>query len=183
MKLLILTLTACLFVLTFQSCANHKPVEVEAEEPKEQLDKLVARVSSVNRSAEYVLIQRYGRLVIPEDSIVYTLNDSTTENQASSLKITGEKLGQFIAADIVSGNPVVGDAVYLRNLEKKSVKTTLQPLEINHPGSPQVKPSEIIQLQPSEQAPQNVIDHSPKLKENDPIFPIQPGDNLLPIVN
>ena len=185
MKHLILTLMACVPVLILQSCANHELVEEKVEEPEEKLDKLVARVSSVNKGAEYVLIQRYGRLEIPEDSIVYTLNNSAGQEQASSLKITGERLGQFLAADIMSGDPAVGDAVYLRNLERKVTKTTLQPLAPNHPGTPQNK-SQVIEQETRElegQSESGVIENL-KPKQNEPdILPPTPGDKLLPIVN
>lgn len=106
-------------VCFLNSCANSQPVEVKEVEDI-QLDKMVARVASVNRTANYVLIQRFGRLVVPEDSILYTLGSSATgANSAASIKVTGERLGQFLAADIMSGNLVVGDAVYLRIFEKE----------------------------------------------------------------
>ncbi|MGJ8657302.1 MAG: hypothetical protein ACSHX6_12710 [Akkermansiaceae bacterium] len=105
-------------MLFLSSCAGNKLVEVEEQE-EIQPDRMVARVSSVNEAAEYVLIQRFGRLVIPEDSILYTLDSSMGgSNTTASIKLTGEKLGQFLAADIISGELIVGDAVYLRTFEK-----------------------------------------------------------------
>jgi hypothetical protein len=115
----LLGLMTLLGVCFLNSCANSQPVEVKEVEDI-QLDKMVARVASVNRTANYVLIQRFGRLVVPEDSILYTLGSSATgANSAASIKVTGERLGQFLAADIMSGNLVVGDAVYLRIFEKE----------------------------------------------------------------
>lgn len=100
------------------SCASNEPVEEEKVE-EVRLDKMVARVASVNEAAEYVLIQRYGRLVIPDDSILYTLDSIAGDvNKAASIKVTGEKLGQFLAADIISGKLTIGDAVYLRIFDK-----------------------------------------------------------------
>ncbi|MFT5906629.1 MAG: NAD(P)-dependent dehydrogenase (short-subunit alcohol dehydrogenase family) [Cryomorphaceae bacterium] len=111
---------AMLGVCVLSSCAGNKPVEVEEVEP--QRDKMVARVASVNLTANYVLIQRFGRLVIPENSILYTLGSSAAENNnAASIKVTGERLGQFLAADIMSGELVVGDGVYLRIFEEEGV--------------------------------------------------------------
>jgi hypothetical protein len=105
-------------VCFLSSCVGSKTVEVEKVE-QAQRDKLVARVASVNVVANYVLIQRFGRLVIPEDSILYTLGSNAREdNNAASIKVTGERLGQFLAADITSGTLVVGDAVYLRTFEQ-----------------------------------------------------------------
>ncbi|MFT5633541.1 MAG: TM2 domain-containing membrane protein YozV [Rubritalea sp.] len=105
-------------VCFLSSCVVSKTVEVEKVE-QAQRDKLVARVASVNVVANYVLIQRFGRLVIPEDSMLYTLGSNAREdNNTASIKVTGERLGQFLAADITSGTLVVGDAVYLRTFEQ-----------------------------------------------------------------
>ncbi len=108
-------------VCFLNSCAGSKPEVVEKLENSVP-DKMVGRVASVNSAAEYVLIQRFGRLEIPEDAILYTLGSSTVgDDSVASIKVTGERLGQFLAADIVTGKLQVGDAVYLRTLE---IKTT-----------------------------------------------------------
>ena len=105
-------------VFLLGACANKAPVE-EEKEVEVQPDKMVARVASVHKEAKYVLIQRFGRLVIPEDSILYTLGSNTVDvNKAGSIQLTGEKLGQFLAADIMSGDLMIGDAVYLRIFDK-----------------------------------------------------------------
>ncbi len=116
----LLGLATLVGIFFLSSCAGSKPVEVEKVEP--QRDRMVARVASVNIAANYVLIQRLGRLVVPEDSILYTLGTNTAEgnNSPASIKVTGERLGQFLAADIMSGKLVVGDAVYLRTFEKEN---------------------------------------------------------------
>ena len=108
-------------LMLLNSCAGTEPVEEEKKEVV-QPDRMVARVSSVNKEAKYVLIQRFGRLVIPEDSVLYTLGSHAAEdNNAASIKVTGERLGQFLAADIISGELNVGDTVYLRTFEKKAL--------------------------------------------------------------
>ena len=94
------------------SCA--KPAVEEVEVVK--TDKLVARVASVHAEEGYALIQRYGRLNLGDDAILYTLS---VDGVTSSLKVTGEKLGQFVAVDIVSGELNIGDAVYLRDLSEE----------------------------------------------------------------
>lgn len=112
--MILLTMSASM-MCSCSSGNNVKGMEgkkVEVREP----DKLVARVASVNREANYVLIQRYGRLVVPEDSILYTLGPGDT---TANIQVTGERLGQFLAADISSGELNVGDSVYLRKFEKK----------------------------------------------------------------
>lgn len=106
-----------IFIFGFGACfLTSCATEVEEEEAEAVVnrDKLVARVSSVNVAANYVLIQRYGRLDVPENSVLYTLGSGGGGGGAASIKITGERLGQFLAADIVSGVLNVGDAVYLR---------------------------------------------------------------------
>ena len=119
MKNSFLKMVALFSVYFLCSCADNKPVEPEKVEEAER-DRMVARVASVNIAAKYVLIQRYGRLDIPEDSILYTLGtDSGEGSHSANIKVTGERLGQFLAADIVSGDLTVGDAVYLRVFEEK----------------------------------------------------------------
>jgi len=114
-----ITLVALLCVCFLSACAGSRP-EVEEKVEESQRDRMVARVASVNLAANYVLIQRFGRLVIPEGSILYTLgSNARVDNNAASIKVTGERLGQFLAADIVSGELVVGNAVYLRTFEKE----------------------------------------------------------------
>ncbi len=130
MNNLIFTLIAGVMICSLHSCANNKQVEELKKVKEEKVDQLVARVSSVNLSANYVLIQRYGRLVVPEDSVLYTLGSSEEQGKAANIKLTGEKLGQFLAADIVSGQIKVGDSVYLRDLtEVKKESKALTPLD------------------------------------------------------
>ena len=124
MKQVLLSLVAVTWAVCCCSCAENVPLE-EVKEKKEiepQRDKMVARVASVNKAANYVLIQRFGRLVVPENAILYTLGiHSVEDNSAASIKVTGERLGQFLAADILSGELAVGDAVYLRTFEEGDV--------------------------------------------------------------
>ena len=89
------------------------PQEVPVVEKK--MDRLVARVASINKEAGYALIQRYGRLNVTDENILYTVS---VDGKTSNLKVTGERLGQFIAADIVSGDLNIGDAVYLRIIKE-----------------------------------------------------------------
>jgi len=95
------------------SCA--KPVEKPAEEVVKS-DKLVARVASIHKEEGYALIQRYGRLKLGDNAILYTLS---VDGKTANLKVTGERLGQFVAVDIMSGELNIGDAVYLRDLTEK----------------------------------------------------------------
>ncbi len=102
-------------LICMNSCAQP---EVEVEKKMQVFpDKLVARVSSINAAEGYALIQRYGRLKVADDVILYSLG---VDGEVANLKVTGERLGQFIAADITSGMPNIGDAIYLRNLDESS---------------------------------------------------------------
>lgn len=95
------------------ACTPPKAAVVE-KKVVEVPDSLVARVASVYTSEKYVLIQRYGKLRISDDSILYSQGP---HGGSANLKVTGERLGQFLAADILSGDVAIGDAVYLRVLK------------------------------------------------------------------
>lgn len=186
MKDLILTLAASAMICLLQSCANNKPVEEVKVEEEEKVDKLVARVSSVNLSANYVLIQRYGQLVVPDDSILYTLNSTAGQGKGANIKLTGEKLGQFLAADIVSGQIKVGDSVYLRDLtEVKKEAKTFTPLNTyskkldEQSTKPELSEGDVVK-------PEQVEVEVPEVESVQDGRDIQPlgpvDDTLLPIV-
>jgi len=83
-----------------------KPESGNTEETKPTL---VGRVSSIPADRKFILIQAYGNWKIPTGAILATLGPN---GRAANLRVTGEKLGQFAAADIQSGNLEVGDGVY-----------------------------------------------------------------------
>lgn len=88
------------------SCAD-KPEE-EATEKKEK-PRLVGRIDSISGDRKFVLIQAYGKWEIPTGAI---LTAQGPEGRAANLRVTGEKLGQFAAADIQSGTLEINDGVY-----------------------------------------------------------------------
>ena len=108
-------LLAALAVAVGSCSPTAAPVEDEKE--PEVPDSLVARVASIYPAEKYVLIQRYGKLTIPDDSILYSQD---AQGGSSNLKVTGERLGQFLAADILSGDVTIGDAVYLRTFKNEA---------------------------------------------------------------
>lgn len=59
----------------------------------------------------FVLIQAYGPWHVPDGA---TLTTRGPDERTANLMVTGEKLGQFAAADIRSGEVAVGDAVFLQ---------------------------------------------------------------------
>lgn len=72
---------------------------------------LVGRVASVPADRQFVLIQSYGTWSVAPGEPVFSAGP---DGRTANLLPTGERLGQFLAADLRSGNVVVGDAVYFR---------------------------------------------------------------------
>jgi uncharacterized lipoprotein NlpE involved in copper resistance len=107
MKLLsFTTLALCLFLAT---CTN-KPEETPTEKTDaESKPRLVGRVASIPADRTFVLIQSYGTWTVETGSILTTQGP---EGRAANLLATGEKLGQYAAADIRTGTLEIGDGVY-----------------------------------------------------------------------
>ena len=101
---------ALVFCIALVSACADKP-EKEPAKQTEQKDKprLVGRVASIPASRKFVLIQAYGSWSVATGSILTTQGP---EGRAANLRVTGEKLGQFAAADIQSGTLEIGDGVY-----------------------------------------------------------------------
>jgi len=115
MKLRLLPLLALVFA-GVSSCSSskdeEKKPEVFATKPS-----LVGRVASVQEGSGFVLIESYGPWRVPDGGL---LSGIGTEGRTSNLVATGEKLGQFSAADIRSGVAKVGDSVYYRPIKEES---------------------------------------------------------------
>ena len=79
----------------------------------ESKSRLVGRIALVPPRENFVLIESYGPWLVPEGGL---LSGIGTEGRTSNLVVTGEKLGQHVAADIRLGVAKVGDAVYYRSL-------------------------------------------------------------------
>ena len=107
MKLLAFTtLALCLFLA---ACAD-KPEETPTEKTDaESKPRLVGRVASIPADRTFVLIQSYGTWTVETGSILTTQGP---EGRAANLLATGEKLGQYAAADIRTGTLEIGDGVY-----------------------------------------------------------------------
>lgn len=91
------------------ACADKpekKPTEKKEEKPKPSL---VGRVASIPADRKFILIQAYAKWSIATGTILTTQG---AEGRAANLRVTGEKLGQFAAADIQSGTLEIGDGVY-----------------------------------------------------------------------
>ncbi len=104
---------ALLGVFALCSCGWLKPgasaPREEAEAPPARPE-LIGRISSVSPDGSFVLIQRYPSFNATIDSILTVHGEG---QRSANLIFTGESLGAYAAADIQSGNPQVGDPVFL----------------------------------------------------------------------
>ncbi len=110
----------------FTSCADkpeEEPIEKKAAPAK---PKLVGRVASIPADRKFVLIQAYGKWRVETGAILTTQGPG---ERTANLRATGEKLGQYAAADIQSGTLELGDGVYtVAKLPKKRLLTPEEPI-------------------------------------------------------
>ncbi len=92
----------------------NKPEETK-DKPKSEAPQLVGRIASIPADKRFVLIQSYDRWNIETGTILTTRGP---DKRTANLRVTGESLGQFAAADLQSGTVEVGDAVYSRHVPK-----------------------------------------------------------------
>jgi hypothetical protein len=92
------------------ACSLFSPRE-KKDDKKDNIPatKLVGRIASVSADRKFVMIQSYGPWEIAAGSILTTQGP---DQRLANLKCSGEKLGQFAAADIQAGLPQTGDAVF-----------------------------------------------------------------------
>ncbi len=103
------TITAILACALFLASCVDKTAETSPPIPKKEEARLVGRIASVNKDPDFVLIQSYGSWKVQTGVILATFGSN---GRAANLKVTGEKTGQFAAADIQSGTLEIGDSVY-----------------------------------------------------------------------
>lgn len=99
------------------SCALPKKTE-EREVAPETRPRLVGRIAAVPAGMGFVLVESYGPWRVPEGGLLSGLGE---EGRSSSLIVTGERLGRHLAADVRSGEVVVGDSVYYRPVKDPEV--------------------------------------------------------------
>ncbi len=114
----------CLFIL-LSACAK-KPDEDPKKKENDSAPKLVGRVASIPADRKFVLIQAYGKWLVETGAVLTTQGPG---ERAANLRATGEKLGQYAAADIQSGTLEVGDGVYTIAVLPKKPLTTPVPIE------------------------------------------------------
>lgn len=110
-----------LFFLLLPSCSLFEKKE---EKPLDDGTKprLVGRVAQVPGRGDFVLVEFYGAWKVPDGGLLAGVG---AEGRTSNLVATGEKLGQYAAADIRSGLAKVGDSVYYRPLADPNQSTEI----------------------------------------------------------
>lgn len=121
---MILRLFHGLALILLVSCSwlgmkKKKPPEEASLAPK-----LVGRIASIPADKQFVLIQSYEKWDIEIGTILTT---RSSEERSANLRVTGESMGQFAAADIQSGTVEIGDAVYSRHVPKTTETPTKPP--------------------------------------------------------
>ncbi|MEK7952034.1 hypothetical protein [Luteolibacter soli] len=119
--------------LAFAGLSSCSLFKDEEKKPEESATKpaLVGRVASVQERSGFVLIESYGPWKVPDGGM---LSGIGSEGRTANLVSTGEKLGQFSAADIRSGVAKVGDSVYYRPVKEE--KATPGSVETPSPSQP-----------------------------------------------
>jgi hypothetical protein len=113
-----LPLSMVLAAAVLASCSLLKKPSKDEEnqdKPKVEPPKLVGRVASIPHDRKFLLIQSYGPWKADVGTILTTRGP---ENRAANLRVTGEKLGDFAAADLQSGDVEIGDGVYAHHAPK-----------------------------------------------------------------
>lgn len=131
MPLQVITVLVSALMVCVTSCTPSKP-DIQPEPDK--TDKLVGRVAAVYFKENYLLVQKYRTFDTSGDSIFYSRG---TDGSVNSLKMTGQKLGQFYVADLSEDIYTINDPVFMRDLRKTSQvndnELTVDPTKIEEP--------------------------------------------------
>ena len=113
-------------------CATTKPKSDKPAEKKAVVEppKLVGRIASIPADKRFVLIQGYGNWEADSGRILTTRGP---DDRTANLKTTGERIGEFAAADLQSGTVEVGDAVYSQHIVKPPELSTTPELPESQP--------------------------------------------------
>lgn len=115
MKMLQAALLAGITLLSCSCATDTGDKKEEEKKPVPQGPKLVGRIASIQQDKKFVLIQSYGKWQVAADSILTTRGPN---ERTANLRATGEKLGEFAAADLQAGTVEPGDAVYSQHTPK-----------------------------------------------------------------
>jgi len=102
-KSYLLLLTA----LALAACAPKLETPEPGDEPKPN-SRYIGQITSVHAEQGFVLIRRASAITLNPGTILLSEGPN---GRAANLRISGENLGQMLAADVQSGSPQVGDSV------------------------------------------------------------------------
>lgn len=101
---------AALILCVFLPACADEPEQTAVEKAEaESRPRLVGRIASIPADRKFVLIQSYGTWTVETGSILTTQGP---DGRSANLLATGEKLGQYAAADVRAGTLEIGDGVY-----------------------------------------------------------------------
>ena len=121
-------------VVLLTSCSLFR--DEEPPKPSVTAPKLVGRVASTPAGADFVLIEAYGPWRVPDGGMLAGIGG---EGRTSNLAATGEKMGQYLAADIRSGVAKVGDSVYYRPIVEPGEESASPPPTVEGTPSSQLE--------------------------------------------
>lgn len=143
MKALTILISSFLLLISCSKEKDEEPPAIKTGEEKKIIPKrnIIGRIASVSQSKEFVLIQKFGPGKLPENRIYQARGP---EGRAASLRLSGERIRDFYAADIVNGTVEKGDSVIYYNTpneepedleeeEEKNPKTEEETNETNTP--------------------------------------------------
>lgn len=130
-------------------CAKEEKKEEPKEKPKKPTTELVGRIQSRPGGKDFVLLEAYGKWTIEEGTTLYSYGDN---GRSAALETSGEKLGQYVAADLKSGQVEIGDPVYFRTIPKEGEGTLTPPKAPSTTPAPSPTPAPIPPL-PQDSAP------------------------------
>jgi len=120
-------------LLLLTSCSLFKkdaPKEKGEEKVTGPERRIVGRIAAVSQAGEFVLIQKFGAGTLPEE-IIY--QSQGPEGRSASLRPSGERVRDFFAADLLSGEVEKGDAVVAYPDPKKKEEKPPQEIESSFP--------------------------------------------------
>jgi hypothetical protein len=127
--------------LALQACApKPKPDEEKPPSKPSQAPQIIGRIATIPPGKRFVLIQSYGPWKMQPGTILTTRGP---ESRSANLRVTGESLGQFAAADLQSGEVEVGDPVYSRHVPKPPAP---EPAPLPDPAKPAENPENQLDL-------------------------------------
>jgi hypothetical protein len=137
----VLWLLVCVF--TLPACSLFTSEKTNSTQPKaDEGPELIGRIASIPADKRFVLIQSYGTWKSETGTILISRGQG---DQTANLLLTGEKLGQFAAADIQSGAVQIGDAVYSQPVPKPVETQPAVPKEPELPENQTKEETEYVQ--------------------------------------